>query len=94
MTFEPLVDEVLQCISDKFDQAFCATEQVIDMGKWLQFFAFDVMGTMTFSKRYGFLDQGKDVGGMLATIIDFMRTSAPVTPNLSLLCIYPGSGTS
>ncbi|KAJ6133407.1 Benzoate 4-monooxygenase cytochrome P450 [Penicillium samsonianum] len=79
VTFEPLVDQVLQCIQNKFDQTYCATEQVINMGQWLQFFAFDVMGTMTFSKRYGFLDQGKDVGGMLATIIDFMRTSAPMT---------------
>ncbi|KAE8373926.1 cytochrome P450 [Aspergillus bertholletiae] len=78
-TFEPLVDEVLQCIRDKFDQRFAATEQIFDMGQWLQFFAFDVMGTMTFSKRYGFLDEGKDVGGMLGTIVDFMRTSAPMT---------------
>ncbi|KAJ5497539.1 Benzoate 4-monooxygenase cytochrome P450 [Penicillium fimorum] len=89
VTFEPLVDEVLECIHDRFDQAFCATEQVMDMGQWLQFFAFDVMGTMTFSKRYGFLDQGKDVGGTLGTIIDFMRTSAPVTTNLSLLFLCP-----
>lgn len=37
------------------------------------------MGTMTFSKRYGFLDNGYDVGGMLEAIKTFMRISAPVS---------------
>ncbi|RLL97903.1 hypothetical protein CFD26_105311 [Aspergillus turcosus] len=78
-TFKPLVDEVLQCIRDRLEERFTATQQIVDMGQWLQFFAFDVMGTMTFSKRYGFLDEGKDDNGMLGTIVDFMRTSAPMT---------------
>lgn len=69
-TFEPLVEEVSQCIRDRFDERFAITEQVFDMGQWLHFFAFDVMGTTRFSKRYGFLDEGKDVGGMLRTIVD------------------------
>lgn len=77
-SFEPLVDQVLQCIRDRLEERFTATQQIVDMGQWLQFFAFDVMGTMTFSKRYGFLDEGRDVNGMLGTIVDFMRTSAPV----------------
>jgi hypothetical protein len=77
-TLEPLVDEVLECIRSRFNQRFVGTEQIFDIGQWLQFFAFDVMGTMTFSKRYGFLDEGRDVGGMLGAIVDFMRTAAPV----------------
>ncbi|EAT86510.2 hypothetical protein SNOG_06679 [Parastagonospora nodorum SN15] len=76
-TLEPLVDEVLECIRGRFDERFVGTGQIFDMGQWLQFFAFDVMGTMTFSKRYGFLDKGRDVGGMLGAIVDFMRTAAP-----------------
>ncbi|KAH6362247.1 hypothetical protein HBI34_179110 [Parastagonospora nodorum] len=78
-TLEPLVDEVLECIRGRFDERFVGTGQIFDMGQWLQFFAFDVMGTMTFSKRYGFLDKGRDVGGMLGAIVDFMRTAAPMT---------------
>lgn len=42
------------------------------------------MGTITFSKRYGFLDQGEDVRGMLGTIVDFMRAAAPVRPEIVL----------
>ncbi|KAF2201807.1 cytochrome P450 [Delitschia confertaspora ATCC 74209] len=34
----------------------------IDMGLWAQLFAFDVIGAVTFSKRFGFMDAGKDDG--------------------------------
>jgi hypothetical protein len=81
------VDEVLECIRSRFDQRFVGTGQIFDMGQWLQFFAFDVMGTMTFSKRYGFLDEGRDVGDMLGTIVDFMRTAAPVRTSAPLLSL-------
>jgi hypothetical protein len=78
-TFEGYVDEVLQCLSKNIDQRFVKHGNIFDLGSWLQYFAFDVMGTMTFSKRYGFLDQGEDVGGMLAAIHTFMETVAPVS---------------
>jgi hypothetical protein len=77
-SFEPLVDDVLQCLLNQLDTRFAANGEVLNLGEWVQFFAFDVMGTMTFSKRYGFLDNGRDVGGMLSTIVDFMRSAAPV----------------
>ncbi|EPE27455.1 Cytochrome P450 [Glarea lozoyensis ATCC 20868] len=77
--FEPLVDDVLQCLLNQLDTRFAANGEVLNLGAWVQFFAFDVMGTMTFSKRYGFLDNGRDVGGMLSTIVDFMRSAAPMT---------------
>ncbi|KAL9602711.1 MAG: hypothetical protein Q9219_001701 [cf. Caloplaca sp. 3 TL-2023] len=78
-TFEGLVDDVLKCITEQFDKRYATNGQIFDLGQWLQFFAFDVMGTMTFSKRYGFLDTGRDVNGMLQSIVDFMRAAAPMT---------------
>lgn len=77
-TFESHVDEVLQSLSENLDKRFLKHGNIFDLGSWIQYFAFDVMGTMTFSKRYGFLDQGEDVGGMLAAIHTFMKTVAPV----------------
>lgn len=77
-SFEGRIDEVLECLREKLDQKFVENSAVFNLGQWLQFFAFDVMGTLTFSKRYGFLDTGKDIGRMLGTIVDFMRSSAPV----------------
>lgn len=78
VTFEGLVEEVLLCLSKQFDKRFVDTSEKFDFGEWLQYFAFDVMGTMSFSKRYGFLDQGRDVGDMLDAIFKFMKTAAPV----------------
>lgn len=78
-SFEGRVDDVLECLRERLDQKFIGNSEVFNLGQWLQFFAFDVMGTLTFSKRYGFLDTGKDVGRMLGTIVDFMRSSAPVS---------------
>lgn len=89
-SFEGLVDDVLKCLLEKFDRRFAANGEIFDLGQWLQFFAFDVMGTMTFSKRYGFLDNGRDVGGTLGSIVNFMRAAAPV--KYFLYCLHLVSG--
>ncbi|KAF3020926.1 hypothetical protein E8E14_003696 [Neopestalotiopsis sp. 37M] len=77
--FESQVDDVLAALEKQLDDRFATTGKVFDLGDWCQFFAFDVMGTMTFSKRYRFIDEGKDVGGMLESIQEFMKTVAPMT---------------
>ena len=77
-SFEDLVDDTLQCLLENFDKRFAQTDEIFDLGQWLQFFAFDVMGNMTFSKRYGFLDNGRDVEGMLGAIVAYMRSHAAV----------------
>ncbi|KAG9724878.1 cytochrome P450 family protein, partial [Aureobasidium melanogenum] len=38
--------------------------QQIDLGKWFQLFAFDVIGEITFSKRFGFMDTEHDDGSL------------------------------
>lgn len=40
----------------------------VDLGAWLQYFAFDVVGEITFAQKLGFLEQGKDVDGMMKAI--------------------------
>ncbi|RYO80320.1 hypothetical protein DL764_009911 [Monosporascus ibericus] len=82
--YEGHVNEVLAVLEQKLDSKFLNNHEIFNLGEWLQFFAFDVMGTLTFSRRYGFLENGKDVNGMLSTIVDFMRKSAPV-PQLDWL---------
>lgn len=79
ITYEPFVDQVLEVLFEQLDQRFVYPQQVFDLSHWLQYFAFDVMGTLTFSKRYGFLEQGKDVNGMLETIWSYMTDAAPFT---------------
>ncbi|KAH9885148.1 cytochrome P450 [Xylariomycetidae sp. FL2044] len=79
LTLEPHVDKTLQVLVNQWDSRFLDSRKTFDMADWLAYFAFDVMGTLTFSKRYGFLEQGRDVDGMLNTIWVFMKTAAPMT---------------
>ena len=79
MAFEPIIDEVLACFAKNVDKRYLQHGTIFDLGKWLQYYAFDVMGTLTFSKRYSFLDEGEDVGGMLGAIYTYMEDLAPVS---------------
>lgn len=85
ITFEGFVDEILGVLFQQLDKRFVDSCKTFDLGDWLQYFAFDVMGTMTFSSRYGFLETGKDVNGMLESIWKFMLTIAPVSSHLPFL---------
>ncbi|KAL1970557.1 hypothetical protein VTN77DRAFT_4201 [Rasamsonia byssochlamydoides] len=40
----------------------------IDLGKWLQWYAFDVITSITFSNRLGFLEEEKDIAGIIDAI--------------------------
>lgn len=42
--------------------------EAVDLGTWLQYYAFDVTGELTFATKLGFLEQGKDIDGMMAAI--------------------------
>lgn len=79
VTHETSVDQVLDVMFQQLDQRYVDSHKTFDLGNWLQYFAFDVMGTLTFSKRYGFLEQGQDVDGMLETIWNYMVDAAPFT---------------
>ncbi|KAF2679697.1 cytochrome P450 [Lentithecium fluviatile CBS 122367] len=56
---EPSVDNALEVLLEKL-----ATQgsRPINIGLWAQLFAFDVIGEVTFSKPFGFLDRGQDDG--------------------------------
>lgn len=79
MTLEHFVDRTLKVLFQQLDHRFVETKQVFDLGDWVQYFAFDVMGTLTFSRRYGFLEQGQDVDGLLDSIWKFFKKVAPVS---------------
>ena len=79
ITYEVFVNQVLEILCHQLDQRYVKTDKTADLDNWLQYFAFDVMGTLTFSKRYGFLEHGRDVNGLLDTIWNYMTDAAPWT---------------
>lgn len=78
LTYETHVNKVLEVLMGQMNSRFVESGEAFNLGDWLQYYAFDVMGTLTFSKSYGFLDSGRDINGMLETIWGYMLTVGPV----------------
>ncbi|KAG6359545.1 hypothetical protein INS49_013066 [Diaporthe citri] len=68
VSFEPLVDRTIDVFRQELDRRFVLQGNACDLDAWLQYFAFDVVGEITFSKRLGFLEEGRDVEGIMASI--------------------------
>ncbi|KAI1162161.1 benzoate 4-monooxygenase cytochrome P450 [Nemania serpens] len=64
---EPKVDECLRAFTDKISKLIREGEPTpLDMSSWAHYFAFDCLGELTASKKFGFLQKGQDVNGMIA----------------------------
>ncbi|KAI1164733.1 cytochrome P450 [Nemania serpens] len=67
VSYEPYVD----ACSDIFSQRLSEMSEagtLMDMGHWLQCYAFDVIGQITYGKRVGFLDCGEDIQNIMHAI--------------------------
>lgn len=62
---EHSVDEAITQIKQKLE-AFSNTDQPVNFEQWITYFTFDIVGRATFSRPFGFLEQGKDVGNSIA----------------------------
>jgi len=65
--FETYVDECTRIFEDAMSDL---EGQTVDLAQWLQWYAFDVIGSITFQRRFGFLEQRKDVDQMIGKIND------------------------
>ena len=63
---EPLVDPVIERWIEQTKKIYVETGRVCDIGLWMQFFAFDVVTNLTYSKTHGFVDRHEDVDGIVA----------------------------
>ncbi|TVY82577.1 Pisatin demethylase, partial [Lachnellula suecica] len=68
---EHYVDDCTSLLASQFE-GFARTGEEIDLGHWLQCYAFDVIGAITLGKRFGFLDKGEDIGGIMNSIISYL----------------------
>lgn len=83
VSFEPYVDSTISFFLGRLEEAKEKGNGKIDLGTWLQWFAFDVMGEITFSKRLGFLDEAKDVDGIMGSIWKMFQYSCWVSGSIS-----------
>ena len=78
VSYEPLVASTTEYSPGLIRSRFCKTGDVCDLLKWFQWYAFDVTGEITFSKRLGFLEQGRDLDGICQAIEEFFSYVASV----------------
>ena len=62
---EPMTDSCIDILQRKFDGM---QGKDFDLGEWLQWYSFDVITSITFSDCMGFMDQERDVQGVIEAI--------------------------
>ncbi|KAK5455820.1 hypothetical protein LTS15_005137 [Exophiala xenobiotica] len=62
---EPMTDVCIEILQNKLNNML---DRDIDFGEWLQWYAFDVITSITFSNRLGFMEEEKDVSGIINAI--------------------------
>jgi cytochrome P450 len=62
---EPYIDEAIKLLENRLDRLSEQNEPV-HFDHWFNYFGFDVLGEVTFSQRFGFLDEGRDIGDAIA----------------------------
>lgn len=58
---EPCIETTIDLLIERLREV-TKGGKAVDMSKWAQIFAFDIIGEVTFSKTFGFLESGKDDG--------------------------------
>ena len=72
---EPFADDC----NDIFIEAMTDLEgKAVDLGTWLQWYAFDVISAITFHRRLGFMEQRKDVENMIGDISQGLAVLATI----------------
>lgn len=66
-TLTPCIENTIDLLMQKL-RGFAEGKQEVALDIWLHYFAFDVLGEVAFSRRFGFLDTGKDVEGCISAI--------------------------
>lgn len=88
MDYEPYVDSTSKLFTSRLTSLYAVTEKICDLGEWLQYYAFDVVGELTYSKRLGFLEQAKDVDGIMKSIDKAFDYAGTVRYPLAFISIF------
>jgi hypothetical protein len=81
--YEPFVDSTTELFLSQTEKIYAECGVGCDFSRWLQFYAFDVIGEMTYSKRHGFLEENKDIDGIIDYIANLFNYVAPVLSPVS-----------
>ncbi|KAI9692727.1 MAG: hypothetical protein M1820_009432 [Bogoriella megaspora] len=78
VAYEPLVDSTTQIFLSQTEKLFAKTGNSCNFARWLQFYAFDVVGEITWSRRLGYVERNEDVDGVVGFLGRFLSYCGPV----------------
>jgi hypothetical protein len=67
LSMEPYIQEVADKTWSKF-YSFAKSNQTIDLGAWVPYFTFDVVGQLSLGGEIGFVERGEDVDNIISSI--------------------------
>ncbi|KAK4155691.1 cytochrome P450-like protein [Chaetomidium leptoderma] len=76
--YEPFVDNTTKLFLKQTERLFIDKAGPCDFTQWLQFYAFDVIGEITYGKRHGFIERNEDVDGIVAYLTKLFLYVAPI----------------
>jgi hypothetical protein len=85
VSYEPLVDGTAAIFLAQTEKLFAKPGASCNFSRWLQFFAFDVIGELTWSKRLGFVEKNEDVQGIIEFVAKFLEYAGPVISISSII---------
>jgi hypothetical protein len=69
----PFINDTIELLVKKIDEHIKGNKGVFNLGDYLHYFAFDVLGEVAFSRSFGFLAEGRDVDNAIRTIDDSQK---------------------
>ncbi|KAL4876467.1 cytochrome P450 [Aspergillus karnatakaensis] len=73
--YEEFVDQCADVYFQRLSE-FAERDVKFNLGEWFQFYAFDVIGEITYGQRFGFLDKGHDIDGTIGALQNLMAYSS------------------
>lgn len=74
-TMASYIEDTQRLLLDRFDRMCQTHDRYCNLGDFLHYFAFDVLGEVAFSRKFGFLEAGFDVEGAIKTIVSLRNRS-------------------
>ena len=68
----PFINDTVEMFMERLER-FASGSGRMDLGDWLHFFAFDVLGEVAFGRKFGFLEEGRDIENAIQVIDDSQR---------------------
>ncbi|KAI1380380.1 cytochrome P450 [Hypoxylon crocopeplum] len=76
--YEPFVDNTTKLFLKQTERLFAGNPEGCNFTQWLQFYAFDVIGEITYSKRHGFVEKNEDIDGIVSYLSNLFLYVAPI----------------